>query len=276
MMTLFFGRLFAGLTLVLISAAASAAPIVITDEMDTAATYMRGDYSAYASANFVNRAAGGRHWGDELYSAGHRFDTSQITVDRGANTIVFTLRTIFNGNDLGARYADIFIDTGTPGVLDSFDYAISLGGQTMPIGVYSVDGQATSNDIWGNRSGYVYGGYSQFKTSSPDFNAAMAMENPVRVTSGTHLDDFSVVVSTMAAGGGYMDLVVSVTAASLNLFNAMDLFWATGDCANDVIWGTALTMADADVPAPPALPLLLGGVLLLLFFRARSQCRTAP
>jgi hypothetical protein len=239
--------------------------------MDSSATYMRGDYGGYSSSNFVNRAAGGRHWGDELFSAGHRFDTSQISVERTANTVVFTLRTMFNGNDLGARYADLFIDIGTPNTLDSFGYAIALGGQTLPIGVYSVAGRATSNDVWGARSGYVYGGYSQFKTTSPDFNAGMAVENPVRVTSGTLLDMFTVAISTITVGGGYSDLVVAVAGESTALFSAMDIFWATGDCGNDVIWGAAVTLADAAVPAPASLALLVLGLLIFA-----AMVRAAP
>ncbi|MGE4063525.1 MAG: hypothetical protein AB7E79_09170 [Rhodospirillaceae bacterium] len=263
MSTAFLRRMFAGFSLVLLPMTASAGPVVITDTMDSSATYRRGDYGGYASSNFVNRAAGGRHWGDELFSPGHRFDTSQIAVDRAANAITFTIRTMFNGNDLGARYADLFIDTATPGTLDGFNYAIALGGQTLPTGVYSVSGRATSNDVWGERAGYVYGGYSQFKPTSPDYAATMAVENPVRVTSGTRIDAFSVVISTLAAAGGYTDLIVAVTGDS-HLFSAMDLFWATGDCGNDVVWGTALTRADAEVRAPSSFVLFLAGTLLLL------------
>jgi hypothetical protein len=254
--------------LVLTPALAWAAPVVIADQMDSSATYMRGGYGGYSSSNFINRVAAGRHWGDELFSPGHRFDTSQISVERGANAVVFTLRTMFNGNDLGARYADLFIDTGTPGTLDSFDFGISLGGQSLPIGVYSVDGRATSNDVWGTRAGYVYGGYSQFKSASPEFNAGMAAENPVRITSGAHLDMFNVAISTVAAGGGYTDLTVTVTGESTALFAAMDLFWATGDCGNDVIWGTALTLADAEVPTPASFALFAAGLFLLCVRRS--------
>ena len=267
MTVLILRRWIAALAVVLIPLSAHAAPIVISDEMDSSATYMRGDYAGYSSANFANRAAAGRHWGDELYSPGHRFDTSQISVERSAGAIVFTLRTMFTGDDLGARYADLFFDVATPDTLDTFGFAIALGGQTMPIGVYSVQSSATSNDVWGGRSGYVYGGYSQFKASAPGFNGSMAAENPVRVTAGTHLDEFSVVVSTLDAGAGYRDLVVAVTAASLDLFNAMDIFWATGDCGNDVVWGTALTAPDAEVPAPQSLMLLVLGLILLMQFR---------
>jgi len=248
-----------------------AAPIVIVDQMDSSATYVGGDYGGYASSNFANRTAGGRHWGDELFSPGHRFDTSQVTVERSVNTIVFTLRTMFNGNDLGARYADLFFDVGTPDDLDTFGYGIALGGQTLPVGVYSVAGRATSNDVWGGRSGYVYGGYSQFKTTSPDFNAGMAAENPVRITSGTKLDAFAVVISSLAGGGGYSDLVVTVTGTSTELFRAMDLFWATGDCGNDVIWGTAVTVADAGVPTPTALALFAAGLLLAFAMHRRRK-----
>jgi hypothetical protein len=272
MMALPLRRFFAASALVLLPTAAFAAPVVIVDQMDSSATYMRGDYGGYSSSNFANRSAAGRHWGDELFSPGHRFDTSQISVQGGANTVVFTLRTMFNGNDLGARYADLFIDTGTPDALDTFDYAVALGGQTMPIGVYSVQGRATSNHVWGGRAGYVYGGYSQLKTSSPGFNASLAAENPVRLTRGTRLDALSVAINTLAAGGGYTDLVVTVTGTQTSLFSAMDLFWATGDCGNDVVWGSVFTLADAGVPSPSAFLLFVTGVMLLWRVCAPPKC----
>jgi hypothetical protein len=263
MMTLVLWRLLAGIALALSPAIAVAGPVVIADRMDSAATYMRGDYRGYSSSNFGNRLAGGRHWGDELSSAGHRFDTSQISIEREADAIVFTLRTMFNGNDLGARYADLFIDIVTPGSLDTFGYAIALGGQTLPIGVYSVTARATSNDVWGGRAGYVYGGYSQFNASSQDFNADMAAETPVRITSGVRLDMFTVAISALGVGGGYTDLAVAVTGGSTDLFSALDLFWATGDCGNDVVWGTAFTPAEPGVPAPDALALFTAALGLL-------------
>ena len=38
--------------LIFLPMTAFAAPIVITDQMDSSATYMRGDYAGYSSSNF--------------------------------------------------------------------------------------------------------------------------------------------------------------------------------------------------------------------------------
>ncbi len=262
----------------LLAAPAIGAPIVIDDRMDSAATFMGGDYGAYSDSNFSNRSAGGRHWGDELSSPADRFDTKQISVNRddAAHTITFTLRTMFNGNDLGARYADLFFDTSSPNALDGFGYAVALGGQTKAAGVYGVDAYATSNDVWSGRSGYVYGGYSQLKTDATGFDPLMAVANPVRVTQGALLDGFNVVLTSAAAGDGYWDVAVAITTAgSLALFDAIDLFWATGDCGNDVIWGTALTSPDAGIPAPDAFLIFAAGLGFLLLLAARRRVRQA-
>ena len=134
--------------IVLVAHAAQASPIIISDNMDVAATYMSGDYAGYSSANFANRADGGKHWGDELADAGHPFDTTQMSIDRNdaSKTMTITLHTMFNGDDRGAHYADLFLDTASPTTPGSYGYAIALGGQTMSAGVYSIGSAATRTE----------------------------------------------------------------------------------------------------------------------------------
>lgn len=254
---------------------AMAAPIVFQDQMDSAATYHGGDYGSYSSANFANRAAGGKHWGDELYDPGHRFDTTSITVNRdnAANTITFTLRTMFNGNDQGAKYADLFLDVATPDAPDSFGYAIALGSQSQAAGLYTIGSSSTANDIWGRQGSYVYGGFAQFKTTSPDYNAGMALAAPVRLDSGSAVGGTTVTVNRSDAGGGFFDVNVVLQGVNLSLFDSFDVFWGTGDCDNDAIWGTVLTagLAEAGVPAPPALALTLLGLMAVVSLRRRAR-----
>lgn len=246
--------------------AAFAAPIISGDTMDTAATQGGADYAGYSTSNFENRSAGGRHWGDEIANSSHRFDTSQITVNRNdsTKTLTITMRTRFDGSDLGAKFADIFIDTSTPGTPDTFGYAIALGHQTMGSGLYTHASSATSNDLWSGTSN-IYGGAAQLKTTEAGYDASMAIDPVVRLTGGTQLTDYSVSSSLHSAGGGLYDLTIDIAALTdLSLFNAFDLFWATADCANDVVWAAFETLTappgETPVPAPASFVLLLAGL----------------
>lgn len=254
---------------------ASAAPIVIQDQVDSAVTYQGHDYAAYGSANFANRLAGGKHWGDEIAGPDHRFDTTQVTVDRNtsANVITFTMRTMFNGNDLGAKYADVFIDTGSSDTLDSFGYAIALGSQTMGAGLYTANGVATANDIWGGQGSYIYGGFAQLKTDAPGFDAGLAIAAPVRLTSGSAVAGTSVSVTRTDVGGGFYDLSVAVQGLNLSMFNDFDLFWGTGDCGNDAVWASLTGALSSPVDAPPVLGLFGLALLGLMFFTYQRDKR---
>ena len=262
------------------AASAAAAPIVIQDQMDSASTYHGADYSAYSSANFADRAAGGKHWGDELYDPGHRFDTTSMTINRNAaaGSITFTLHTMFNGNDEGAKYADLFLDITTPNTPDSYGYAIALGSQTKAVGFYSVSSASTSNDVWGGQGSYVYGGFSQFKTTSADYDPALALAVPVRLDAGTVVGGTSVAVTRSDVGGGFFDVDVVLQGVDLGLFDSFDLLWGTGDCGNDTIWGTTLAggTTTAPVDAPPALWLMGFGLFAMAGFARRRQRAFAP
>ena len=258
---------------------AFAAPITVTDTMDSAATYHGSNYGSFSSPNFVNRVAGGRNWGDEIGSTSHPFDTTQVTVNRddSTKTLRITMRTRFDGSDLGAHYADIFIDTSTPDSPDTFGYAIALGYQTKAPGLYMHGASATSNDIWSGTS-YIYGGAVQLKTTQAGYDPNMAINPPVRLTAGTQMTDYSVSTSLVALGGGLYDFDINMAALTdLPLFNAFDLFWGTADCSNDAIWGSFRTATAAPlqtpVPAPASLWLLGLGLFLVPRFVRKAQVR---
>ncbi len=249
---------------VLFPAAAHAAPIVAADVVDVAATQGGADTGAYSSSNFINRQAGGRHWGDEIAPGAQRFDTTQMTVNRNsaAGKLTITLRTMFDGTG-DAAYADLYFDINTRG-FDDFGYAIPLGQQTMGPGVYSVISSNTAQELW-VESGDLYGGYSQLTPSTPGYDPDAAIFQYVRLNDGVALPGYDVVTSRLDAGGGFYDLLIDITSPfGLGLFDSFDLFWATADSGNDSIWGSFVT-----VPTPAALSLFGLGLLIFAGLRRR-------
>jgi hypothetical protein len=247
---------------------ATAAPVVvatINDQVEVAAYRGLNSYSGYSSSTFANQQRNGRYWGDSIQSNAEPFNTTQIIVtrDNAANTIQFDLKTWFDGSPQGvpnglAKYADLFFDTATIAP-DGFNYAISLGSQTTPAGVYAVNTFATSQDLWKNQTNYIYGGGFQMAPSAPGYNANFFSTSPVRLTSGTLQSQYSVAVSQLAPVNSiYTVRVVISSTSNLNLFNNFDIFWGTADCSNDAIWGQVVTNS---VPAPGALLLLSLGLL---------------
>ena len=286
---------------------AVAAPVVvatITDRLDSAATNGLNDYGNYSSSTFINRVAGGKHWGDSIQDAQDPFDTQEIKITRddAAKTITFDMKTYFNGNDGITHYPDLFIDTGTANSStnrpDHFNYAISLGEEVSNGGMYQVDslGHAildshgnkigakglysitsfeTSQDIWKTRTNYVYGGYVQFKPGTAGYDPNMALVPPTVLTAGMLQSAYTVSTSKTVIGHDstlnkdIYDLSVVVTSTTnLNLFNNFDVFWGTGDCSNDAIWGQVASNA---VPAPSALLLMGFGLAGLAETRRRRK-----
>lgn len=242
---------------------AAAAPIVILDTVDVAATRAGGDYGSFSSANFANQVRNGRHWGDEIAGT-PRFDTTSITVDRNysTNTVDIVMRTMFNGNDTtaGVKYADLFISTNSLAFGATPNYAIALGSQAMGPGVYEVGSFQTSNDIWAPRTQWVYGGYAQPKTTAPDYNAAIAYASPTRLTGGTQVSDMMVTVTRTVVDPNFFDVGVRITSTdSIALFDNFAIFWGTGDCSNDAIAG----IVGAPVSAPGTASLFGLGFLAL-------------
>ncbi len=217
-------------------ASVQAAPVVvanISDQIDVAAYSGTSNYSGHSSATFANQLRGGHYWGDSVQGASDPFNTTsiQVTRDNAAKTIQFDLFTAFRGDGL-AEYADLFFDTTNSAIPNGFNFSVALGDQTKAAGVYSVGTVATSQDIWGSKTGYVYGGGFQFKTTAPGYNANFFQQSPVRLLTGTQLSNYSVSVNRIAVSGGYDLRVLITSTTNLDLFNNFDVFWGTADCSN--------------------------------------------
>ena len=64
----------------------------------------------------------------DVVEGGPTFDTEEVIITQTGLTLSFDFITQFDGSDLGASYADIFLATN-PAAPDSYDYGISLGFQ---------------------------------------------------------------------------------------------------------------------------------------------------
>ena len=261
------------LLLALTTRAALAAPIVIQDTVDVAATRSGADYGAFASGNFANQVRDSRHWGDEI-ADNPRFNTTRITVDRNyaANTVDIVMRTMFDGNDVaaGVKYADLFLSTTSTAFGAAPDYAIALGYQSIAAGVYTVGSLQTSNDIWAGRGQWVYGGYAQPNASADNYDPTIAYASPTRLTGGTQLSDMMVTVTRTVVDSSVFDVAVHIASTdSIALFENFAIFWGTGDCSNDAIAG----VVGAPVNAPGAVSLFGLGFAILALMPTRRRRR---
>jgi len=210
----------------------------------------------------------GSNWGSSVGAP--TYQTTQLVVSTPApNTMEFQLTTGFNGTDtsydtpgygnLTVRYADIFLNpvlsTAPPA---SYAYAIVLGDETgngglAQAGLYEVSSYKTSQDIWGSRTQFIYGGrYAPANATDTGANLSEVNAAPTVVTAGTLLSDWTV---TANYASGILDVVISTT--NTDQFNQLtsnfDLFWGTGDCDNAPIFAAV----DAPVPEPTSLLVLM-------------------
>ena len=206
---------------------------------------------------------GGSDQGDVI---GTGFDTSKIVVTEklkanGGLKLDFKLHTQFSGTDCFgstcAYYGDLFLRTPATGYSATpFDYAITLGDQGPNGGLsttalYKVGSYATSQDIWSGRTGFIYGG-----EYIPDDDSAAAELAPTVLLSGSHIAN-ATVSQTEVAHGYIEDVSLDLTAAEAAPFlGGFDLFWGTGDCANDSVFGSV-----TPVPEPAALAIFVMGLM---------------
>lgn len=220
---------------------------------------------SYHGASSTNYFPGNKSTGDVV---GDKFNTSKVVVSESANAITLKFYTQFNGNDLTAHYADLFISpSNADGSPASWGFGVSLGYQAayggQAAGLYALDAASdykTSQDIWKSKTDYYYGGRYVTPLDTKELV-------PVRVTGGTLESGWTVAVDRTNVGGAYpYELSITLTAANAAAFalldaKYLDLLWGTGDCANDTLFGKY--ERPVKTPEPATIVLLAGGLLAL-------------
>lgn len=253
--------LFAGLGAITVAAVTPAQAMPMTIQNTTWV-------QSYQGNNPTNWFSGNSSWGHEVGFPTY-YTPTLVVSNPAANTLDFRFTTNFDGSDsiggVNIRYADIFFnpianptpaDFLNPTPPTSYGYAIVLGDQggnggLSVAGVYQVLGSQTSQDVWGGRTQFIYGGQYAPDTggNAPDIGKAHA--SPTVVTSGIDLG-WTV---TQSYSGGVLD--VEISTLDTTQFNALlsnyDLFWGTGDCSNAPIFAAIDAPA---VPEPASIALL--------------------
>jgi hypothetical protein len=211
---------------------------------------------------------GSKSTGDVI---GTGFDTDHVAISETSNSITFKFYTQFDGDELTAHYADLFIaPNNADGAAPSWGFGVSLGFQQSygghAAGLYDLSGAAdykTSKDIWMGKSQYTYGG----KYVTPLDTKELI---PTRVTGGIKENDWTVVVSQNNVGGTYpYELSITLTAANSTAFSLLDgknldLLWGTGDCGNDTIFGEyTRPTPPVKTPEPASIALFAAGLTVL-------------
>jgi hypothetical protein len=191
---------------------------------------------------------------------GTPFQTTAMSVVENGSTATINYYTAFNGSNVVAGYTVGYADIFFGGI--GAGYAISFGDQTAnggvsQAGVYKAGGEASSQQIWGTRSGVTYGA------------AYNGGQTAYTVVTGGSLVEGVTITDTQMMNGQY-DLAVTFGNLPFDLVQAFEngsltAFWGTGDCAN----GAFLVQ----VSEPASYAALLFGVLMIGFI---SWKRGAP
>lgn len=236
--------------------AAQAAPI--TDDTKNVSYRYTSPYNWFPGPSSIG----------DVIEGGPEFDTKEVEVTVSDLSIAFKFLTQFDGDDLGAHYADIFI-ASDPLQPDSYDLGLSLGFQQthggVAAGLYAIapGDYQTSIDRW-KTTGYIYGG----KYISP--NDSAPHDAPTIITGGTLLSGWTVSAVQSASGDPSFPLYLEITLSAMNkstFFNAFahegfSALWGTGDCNNDSVYMPALHTPPhtQDTPEPASLALFTGGL----------------
>jgi hypothetical protein len=249
---------------------------------------------AYQASSFMNTYTANNFSagiGDVLQSSGHNFNTDKLiatlTEHRGTVTLELKYYTSFDGSELGAHYADIFL--GSASDPNNFGYAIALGDQSSngglgTSGFYKVTSstEKTSRDIWSGKSGEYGGKHLGMKSDGTMMDASKTaswFDSPtVLASNATKKTGFttSVVEKTTtddgAAFGHLVDVKLTASATDFNtLFGAgLSIFWGTADCSNDAIQAV-FAYKPTSIPEPMTLGLFSVGAIGAGVLRRRRR-----
>jgi hypothetical protein len=237
--------------------------------------------SGYTGNGFVGGV------GNALQSSGHSFDTDKLvaTLTQGRTSTFLELKfyTSFDGNDLGARYADIFLGSGKT---DTFGYAVSLGDQGasgannggVAAGFYKVSSEKTSQDIWQSKGG-TYGGRYLGLDGTTWYKSATVLTGGTQTTQTQLFTETATETTTSADGSfGYLvDMKLSAkTTDFIALFGSgLSIFWGTADCSNDPIEAFIPYAPTPHIPEPMTLSLFGAGLAGAAAIRRRRKPKAA-
>jgi len=261
----------------LASAAASAEVITIGDNL-----LVRGWTGSNGGA-----ASGSWGWVDSVTGTPDDWNTTRIEVERGTGNGLVTFRLFTNKNDDadgGVPFGDFFIDLdpdhAIAGPFDNWDIAVDFqhgglsGGRYGQGGLYLLDGSVTDGDadwFWSTQLGIggTYGGRirnTACGTADTPSAALQALgcQTLANAALGATRVNTAVADFQGALALNYLDIgtgdgrttVISFSIAEAILGADFDIYWGTGECANDSIWGPV-----AATPEPAAIAMFGIGLL---------------